>query len=868
MLTTIVIGNTGYSSSGVAYAGFTGAGGTLAWADARISGLRWTPADDAYASLEFTALACGPAIPFVPGLSVQLVFSNDDGSSPVLRFTGDLQRPQMQPSDQGPAWAYSCTDLKRRGDYVTVMGPDGTGTASFNLQPDDPLYLFNLAGQTAGQIIQAVLCTIENATALSNLGIGAYTSLTPPTLPSTTLTDLAALTVVPPVPIQLAGESIFATLDGLLTTWCPQYTSFVQADGTYRVIPLFGRTQHTLNVPGDTGGDPVFGLAYTGPDLTGCFSAVQIIGTDIQGAVLSVLAGTLKSAATAPDLAAWTLASFNSPTNTNDQGNTSTVTAASCVVTSDHSTVHWLANFWNGQGGVIVLENPLIAGLATITTFRQVTSCTAMTPGGTATITWDSSLPLDSTAYSRYRLYSTNSPINNVDRLFNVREPATGALGTATFIGSHLYPRFPYGFPWVQAADISTIFYPSAAVLWSPTGTYPFQQWPIGCQVNPKTGQIQLSQPAVMTSAAMAGQLSALNSGYPTTFLGGLWADVQVCVPYNRGSISARSPASGFTGGAFTKYGLERVKTISLGSFAYKGDTANITALAAEHLAVVQEPVIEGSISILFDEYTFTWDPFTLGYALQIAMPGGVSEIDGVELPVRSFTMEWNVGAAIHTLQFNFSTRHRAFEGDALYTPKAFSGNGWGMQGEDLLIGGEINGMGGIVSAKDYSANASRGPSPSPDEGAGDSGSGADDGDVGGMQAGVDQGGNDTYGRWVSRKERDAARAKKRDAAKSAGSDRPRPLDNVSSDDTGSAPRKDGGFVVGDDHDPNRGKEPSYGPKAVDRSRDDPGSRAFRPEPPPSMPLPGSSLAMGGEEAPPDRLTDLPDDGGSMGGSP
>jgi hypothetical protein len=704
MLTTIVIGTNAYSSSGTVYSGSPYSGATSTWSSISLFGPVLTLSMDDYDTFEFNVLACGPTLPLIPGLPVRVITSNDDGSSPVIRFVGDLQRPDDKHGDLGWAVGYQCTGLKRRADYCPLLATDGSGVANFNLANDDPLYLFALAGQTVGQIVTAVLQAPATAAALNGVGVGAYITVAGVlTLPSTTVADLANLTIVPASPVQLQGAQVLNTLESFIQQWMPRFSLWVRPDGTIRVQDIFGFTPNAIVMPGASGSfAPAEGLQYS-IDLTGCFTAVAIIGVDIQGTVLSLVAGTLKAAWTTTEQNNWTASDASTPKGASDDGTTSTVTSNSCVVTSNHPLASWVVNYWNSNGGVIVLYDLAGTGIA-ITETRQVTSCTALTAGGSATITWDSSNPLDSTSYTTYQLFASGSPQAEVGRLFNVREPASGALGTATFVGPRLYPRFPYGWAWAQNNNLITLLYwPTAKVMWSQTGAYPWIEEPVGVQLNPLTGQINLTQPAQVISAAMAGQTQGLSAGFPANTYQGLYYDVQVAVPYNRGDITAQAPSSGYSGTAYTTFGIERTMVIPIPSFTFAGNTPSMALLAAEHLKVVQDAVVDGSVMLHWDDWSPAWDPLTIGYSVGITVAAATGQLDGLNLPVRSVRFEWpNGGPDRHKITLSFSTLHRPFEGDALYLHPAFAPTGWGTQGTDLFIGGEVMGQSGMTSMSDF----------------------------------------------------------------------------------------------------------------------------------------------------------------------
>lgn len=721
MLTALVLGLNSYTSDGTPYSGFSG-GTTYAWGDKHIFALKLNLDDEHYSSVEFTVIGCGPVLPFPVGLPVKLFICNDDGSDPEQVFTGDLQTPQKEDSDQGPAWAYLCYDLKWRADQLTLLSSVGLGIASYNLAVTDPLYLFSQAGQSVGNIVTDVLQSTINAASLTGVGVGNYTIIGGVyTLPTQTLADLAVLTIVPPIPVQLQGESILTRLQSFIAAWQSQYTLYVQPDGTIRVISIFGRTAYTLTQPnGATGaGDEVDELAYN-IDPRGCFGAVNIIGQSIQWAVGSFVDGTLVRATTNTQLANWTSASFNSPQNTanlnnaQDTGNLSGVTSVSCTVTSDNINAHWVTNFWNNNGGVIVLINTAVSGVNMMATV-QITSCTALTAGGTAVITWSSSVALSTNAYTRYRMYAMNTPNSLVDRAWAWCEPATGDTGLATYIGSHMVPYSPYTFPWANqgkgAPSVAAINYPAAIVLWSPSGQPPYFSSSVPVAPDPTTGQLILSEPAVFISAGFANQIPALANGYPKTYFQGKPYDIQITFPYNAGNLNTRSPSSGFSGTAYTKYGIERVKTIALGSYVFAGDTAALNTLAQQLLVTLQDAVVDGSIRLHFDYWTPTFDLFTLGYALNIVTPGAASDIDGLNLPVRAVTFSWpNSGADIHLATFRFSNRHRIFEGDDLYIHPSLGPNGWGQ--DSVFVAGSANGFSGSVDPSEWNQAGTAQPTP------------------------------------------------------------------------------------------------------------------------------------------------------------
>jgi len=661
-------------------------------------------------SLAFSVHFCGPKLPFAPGQAVTLTTTNDDGTGSTLRFTGDLQRPEVRQDAGGLLWAYTCTDLKHRADRISVLGLDGSGVASFNLSTDDALYLPSLAGQTVGQILTQVLQAPGNAVPLIAAGFaitansdGSYS------LPPATVADLAALVVVPPEPIHIQGESLLNPLEALVNHYHPQYALWVLADGRIRVGSIFGFPVATVALPAADGtGDDVEWPDYVGPDTSNCYTSWTIQGLDIQPAYLSQVAGTLAPAWTSAQQGAWTLADYLQPKGSVDQGAITSITATSAVVQSDHGSVNWIANFWQRSQGWIYLQWPAGSGL-TVFESRQITSCTAMSPGGSATITWDSSLPIDSTSYTRYKIVGENTPQALVGRVYDITEPGTQvgsppyttpAKGLQTFVGSHLYPRLPKG-AWFgnNSQGEVQISYPAGVVLWSRGGAWPWFEVSIQVTVNQTSGQVILSEPAVAKSAGQAAS-GVLPYRYPKNYAEGLYYDLQICVPYNRGSLLARWPTSGEQGTAHTAYGITARKIQPLDGFTWIGDVANLTQLSRERLAVCQDAIFEGSTT--FHGLPANFDPFTPGTALRFTLSGGSTPLDGLALPVRSCTISWpNDGPDVHRVAVRFSNLRRPFEGDSLYLPTAFAGAGGGGSNEVMIVG-SIGGKSGTMSGDAY----------------------------------------------------------------------------------------------------------------------------------------------------------------------
>src|SRR5512135_3855566 len=192
-------------------------------------------------------------------------------------FRGDVVSVSPDYEADGPGWvlAYHCLGLRYRGNLVPLTDENtGLDTAPFNLQPEDPAYLASRAGRSVGQILAAVLTMPTNAANLSGLGLGGYTSLSPPALPADTTADLAALALIPPAPVHVGGEKLIGALDGLLAQWAPNSTLWIDpSTGAFRFLDLRGFAPHTFTL----GTDPVRPCPLV-RDTTDCFTRVEVRG--------------------------------------------------------------------------------------------------------------------------------------------------------------------------------------------------------------------------------------------------------------------------------------------------------------------------------------------------------------------------------------------------------------------------------------------------------------------------------------------------------------------------------------------------------------------------------------------------------------
>jgi hypothetical protein len=581
----------------------------------------------------------------------------------TLRFSGDVVGYVDRYHDEA-SWVreYRALGLRNRADYLPVTDSVTlTDTAVFNLPGDDPNFVGARAGLSVGQIVTQILTMTGNAVALFNAGIGAYTSMGPPTLPAATVTDLAALTVIPQWRVAISGERILQSLENFVQTCHPNHWLHVQPDGTIRFLDLRGTSANTLTL----GGDPRLGMPSLTRDYSECFSQVEVRGNTIavpmtlqtlpwQGSSSSD--GGLQEAfawngfTNAQAKTNWTPASFNQPSingDSNDFGTCTCTDTTHVVVTSHDNTATWAVNFWaQGTGeaqGQIYVYSDIIPGIGQLYAARIVAN-TALAAAGTSILTLDR--PLPAVTYNSYQIWGLALNGSVVWRKYKVSN---------SNIASALLNFFPYPVPIRGANGTSAAMtsVPVAEIQWSNNGSPPYNTSAMGLTVDPVGGYIYLDRP------------SALVFGTQTTAP----SNVIAFLPVANGSLAVYSPSSSTYGGtSFTVEGIQRTKVITVRDWKDYSNTSTMQTFASEFLDSVKDVVVEGTVpyfGLAASQY------LAPGQNVSIAGSGYVTGYESLALPVVSAEVLFQSGpqgtSYMTTLQL--SNRRGRFNSDNFLRP-------------------------------------------------------------------------------------------------------------------------------------------------------------------------------------------------------
>jgi hypothetical protein len=591
---------------------------------------------------EFHEMAPGPTPRWHGEQAVTLMING------VQRFNGLITEVQPTFTPDGWTFGYKCEGLKYKMNRIPVTAMDGSGTMMFNLPPTErDYYTPSLAGLTVGSILSNVL--IQHSAQLTAAGI---------TTDATTNTQLAAMTLVPPEPIYVAGERLANALETVLRRWARNIVLYIDGTGLLRFYDTTAGTVLTLT----EGVDPIEPIRF-GRSLTDCATRVVARGRGkIFPTYVSLLKTTLQKSWTPAQETAWTYKDFSQPNDAYDKGTVVSIDSPTTVtVQSSDATKGWAANFWNGRQAWIYLHSG--SGTALVyTESRPVTANAAWAAGGTAQLTLAFDLEnAGINAYSTYELIGTVAGVastdvsnrNEVWRRYHVVTPGN-------WIEQHLVPKFPSPVPFANYSGSSEelVLFPVASIIRG------LVSWPASFKIDPKAGDIIFDEPVVKSLNSQ----STLDSGSGLTTPD----DLYVLLAYSRGALTAAYPpndASGnptYGGSAFTgPENLQLTYTVDIDSWQYAGNTSQMQSYAQMIWQSMCDTVLTGNV-IHKDAYTAAFDP---GKVLNIAADTYITGYEAARVPIRGLSLQFHSDGAgqLYTTTLKCSTRRNPMTGDRYY---------------------------------------------------------------------------------------------------------------------------------------------------------------------------------------------------------
>jgi hypothetical protein len=570
-------------------------------------------------------------------------------------------------------------------------------------------------GTTAPTVVIVGPCTTQ-AVYTANLTAGSVSSFTqvtagagyttPPaviisTLPTVTISDLAALTVISPFTLTFCGERILQSVESIIQTCHPNHWLHVDVSGNIRVFDQRVTTNYTVTLGQPPADDPepdgTSGNRWLMPqlhrDLSDSYSQLIVRGDiDVSGIYLSVLptatTGTIvyNSALTGgsnvntgglyPDFAYGSYTSSSAAAAAysandfvtqnlqggQDQGSCTIYSTTQVVIQSTNTALTLTANQLDQNSGdlhaILTVTQTFGTGIAQM--FSTSVIANTATTTGNSTLTVSPELP--ATTYTNYFLTFSNAAGNVVYRRY---------ICTQAGVGAALQNYFPYPFAYKNADGTAAALTSAATgmVLWSAgAGACPYNytggavnqtglnESDFSVTVDPESGTISFPRPTALVYGG--GTVTPPSN-------------VMAFVPVATGDLSM---STGPAGTLYSVEGITRTKTITLRDWTEYGTNANIATFLSEQFDSIKDVVVEGSIQYLGLATTYlspgqsvsiTGQGYTTGFeTLQTSpMPAG--------LPVSSVEVIFNWGSdgTSHVTVLNLSNRKQRYTGDIFARP-------------------------------------------------------------------------------------------------------------------------------------------------------------------------------------------------------
>jgi hypothetical protein len=601
----------------------------------------------AYCSLTLQKRGWGlPGLPD-PWLGKPIVLSIDTGTGPVVYFKGDICDADPTYADIGWITTYQCLDLKRRCDLVPMTDSNTlTDTAAYNLMPEDPVALATRQGRSIGQILTSVLTMQDNANALNAQGVGAYVSLSPPTLPASTIADLATLTIIPPSGVYVQGERLFQAVESFVRFWAPNNLVWIEPNtGAIRFLDKRTFTNHTLTM-----GTDLIEPTPLRRSVAPCYQAVVVRGQPVAEAqMVDTLNGGLTedfawgSLTNSAAKAAWSPATYQLDQQAKSVGTCTCPDTLHVVVDPTDPAQAWIADFWDqtstGHQGTIFLYSTIATGVQQQTS-RRIVANAALTAGGTASIQVD--LPLPVTNYDHFSIYGISNGSGLVYRKYKIASTAVGAA---------LARQFTYPANWVGTGGnvAQGTSFPMGSVCFSSTGSPPFSEWPSWFTIDPANANVIFAVPTYITCG----------NHVPS--------DVRALLAVNTGHLHAIAPiGGGFAGTSNTVEGLTSTLTVTVGQWRDPINQSAMEAFAADILDSVKDTIVEGSV-LFHGLYLLGLTP---GIGLSVTGNGYTTGWEGLNLSVTECELTWEQGQpSQHTTVLTCSNRRAHLSAAAFLRP-------------------------------------------------------------------------------------------------------------------------------------------------------------------------------------------------------
>lgn len=578
-------------------------------------------------------------------------------------------------ADLGWLREYRAVGLGYNANYIPVTDSQSlTDTSTWNLPGDDVNMVPARAGQSVGQIVGAILTMVQNANGLAAAGLGNYTTAppytSPPTLPSATANDLAALTFIPVGAVRVAGERILAALEGFVRSWHPNHFLHVQPDGTIRFLDprTFPVTIVTLNDPSDHRWD----MPELTRDASDNYSQVMVRGNTLcRGLTLQDKpwpGSTAADGGLSEDFAhdgmtnaaaksAWVPTDWSQPNG----GLGPAMETGTCTATdTTHLTLATRNSYAANQlaqgagellGWVNLSSDSLLSTVDQYWLARVIANAASTGSAGAYSTAITIDAPTPDTTYGSYQLFGLAAGANVVGRRYKVTNAAIAHA-------MQLVAPYPLAMAYANGSSAEMTSTPMGLIQFSPTGgtSPPYAVSSDGVTIDPQGGLIYFDTPVQVIAGGLQTPVR-----WP--------AIVQAFLIVGVGTMAAYAPSStGHAGTLYTVEGVARTKTITVLDWRDQSNQSNMQTYANEVLDSVKDVVVEGTLP-----YQGLPDISHLapGKAVSIAGADFVTGWESIALPVVACEVNFQngpTGTSYHTT-LRLSNRRTPYDASNFLRP-------------------------------------------------------------------------------------------------------------------------------------------------------------------------------------------------------
>jgi hypothetical protein len=290
------------------------------------------------------------------------------------------------------------------------------------------------------------------------------------------------------------------------------------------------------------------------------------------------------------------------------------------------SSKTWPANYWDqsatGKQAIICLHSAVNSGI-TLSVTRKIVANTALSAGGSCTVTFDRAIP--NTQYDSYVIRGLSNSGAITWRRYKPSDPVLAA---------RLRPRASFPSPLTNANGNSaqSTSTPLCEIDWSSSGSAPYYTATMGISVDSVDGWVDVEKPVVMVYGTQA---SSYSDGVP--------ANVRMFLPTRTDSLQVQAPADvagapQYSGSLYSIEGISRTYTVTVPQWRDPGNSGNIQAYAQSLLDAMSNTIIEATIP--FAKLDTRW--LTPGQAIQLTGGTYTTGYEAVKVPVVECQIEFS----------------------------------------------------------------------------------------------------------------------------------------------------------------------------------------------------------------------------------